>query len=221
MSNYIAYYRCSTKSQSVSGLGIEAQQEAVKRHLKVGDTIVASFTETESGRNNARPQLQAALRLCRHRRGVLLIAKLDRLSRNVAFLATLLEGDVQVIACDNPTAERFTLHILAAVAEHEAKMISHRTKAALQAAKARGVVLGGWKGKPMLAGVRTKGCAVQASAARENAIALAPALAELRASGIVTTPALANALNQRAIPTPRGGKWHSASVARVLHRLAA
>ena len=128
-----------------------------------------SFTETESGKLNARPQLAAALRLCRQRKATLLIAKLDRLSRNVAFLAALLEGDVQVIACDNPAATKFTLHILAAVAEHEAEMISQRTKAALAAAKVRGTVLGGLKGVAMRADVRAKGNAAQAAKARETA----------------------------------------------------
>ena len=139
---YVTYFRQSTLKQQTSGLGVEAQKAAVSVFLKVEDAVVGSFTETELGKLNARPQLQAALRLCRQRKATLLIAKLDRLSRNVAFLATLLEGDVPMIACDNPNATRFTLHILAAVAEHEGAMISQRTRAALLAAKARGVCLG-------------------------------------------------------------------------------
>jgi DNA invertase Pin-like site-specific DNA recombinase len=220
MSKYVTYFRVSTAKQGASGLGIEAQKEAVARFLKPGDVIAGSFTETESGKLNTRPQLAAALRLCRQRKATLLIAKLDRLSRNVAFLAALLEGDVQVIACDNPAATKFTLHILAAVAEHEAEMISQRTKAALAAAKARGVVLGGWKGVAMRADVRVKGNAVQASMARETASSLGPVIAELKAEGVASLAAMADALNSRQIATPRGGKWHAASVARVVARIS-
>jgi DNA invertase Pin-like site-specific DNA recombinase len=168
---------------------------------------------------SGRPQLQAALRLCRQRKATLLIAKLDRLSRNVAFLATLLEGDVQVIACDNPAATKFTLHILAAVAEHEAEMISQRTKAALAAAKARGTVLGGFRGVAISDANGALGRAAQVAKARDNANALSPVLLELKAEGIVSFTAMADALNSRQIATQRGGRWHASSVSRLLARI--
>ena len=124
MGKFVAYYRVSTRQQGTSGLGIEGQQAAVAAFLKPSDTVIATFTEVESGKNSERAQLGAAIRAARLHRATLLIAKLDRLSRNVAFLAQLLDGDVAITACDNPTASKFTLHILAAVAEHEAAMIS-------------------------------------------------------------------------------------------------
>ena len=141
---FVAYYRVSTDRQGRSGLGLEAQREAVQRHLaSVGGTLIAEHTEIETGKRNDRPELQKALTACRRRRGTrLVIAKLDRLSRNVAFIATMMDSNVEFIAVDNPHATRLTLHILAAVAEHEREMISIRTKAALAAAKARGKRLG-------------------------------------------------------------------------------
>jgi DNA invertase Pin-like site-specific DNA recombinase len=141
MGKFVAYYRVSAERQRVSGLGLEAQREAVARHVGTGQ-LVAEFTETESGkRHTNRPQLLAALAECRKRRAVLLNARLDRLARNVAFIANLMESGADFIACDMPQANRLTIHILAAVAEHEREMISQRTKAALAAAKARGVQL--------------------------------------------------------------------------------
>lgn len=140
---YVAYYRVSTQKQGESGLGLEAQQASVRQFLASrGGTLVAEFTEVESGRKNKRPQLDAALARVRAAGGVLLVAKLDRLTRNVAFLATLMDAQVQFKAADMPDADEFTVHILAAVAQREAQLISARTKAALKALKARGVQLG-------------------------------------------------------------------------------
>lgn len=140
---FIAYFRMSTVRQGRSGLGLEAQQEAVRQYLaSVGGVVVAQFTEVETGKRNARPELEKAKAACRKHKAKLVIAKLDRLSRNVAFIAALMDGNVEFVAVDNPHAARLTLHILAAVAEHEAEAISQRTIAALQAAKRRGVVLG-------------------------------------------------------------------------------
>lgn len=140
---YVAYYRVSTQKQGESGLGLEAQQASVQQFLASrGGTLVAEFTEVESGRKNKRPQLDAALARVRAAGGVLLVAKLDRLTRNVAFLATLMDAKVQFKAADTPDADEFTVHILAAVAQREAQLISARTKAALKALKARGVQLG-------------------------------------------------------------------------------
>ncbi len=139
MPSFVAYYRVSTDKQASSGLGLEAQREAVARHVAAaGGAIVASFEEVESGKRNDRPQIAAALAVCRARHATLIIAKLDRLARNVAFISGLMEAKVDFVACDNPYATRLTIHILAAVAEHEREMISQRTKVALAAAKARG-----------------------------------------------------------------------------------
>ena len=142
MQIFIAYYRVSTDKQGVSGLGMDAQREAVTSYVRSRGSIVAEFTEVESGRKSERPQLLAALAECRRRKAVLVIAKLDRLARNVHFISGLMNSDVEFVAVDNPTASRLTIHILAAVAEHEREMISERTKAALAAAKARGIKLG-------------------------------------------------------------------------------
>src|SRR4051812_30379048 len=141
---WVAYYRVSTAKQGASGLGLEAQREAVAGYLNGGDwQLAAEFTEVESGRKNDRPELAKALAMCRRIGATLIIAKLDRLARNVAFVSNLMESGVEFTAVDFPTANRLTIHILAAVAEHEAAMTSTRTKAALAAAKARGVKLGG------------------------------------------------------------------------------
>src|SRR5262245_46589441 len=139
MTKYVAYYRVSTVRQGQSGLGLEAQQAAVAAFCEP----IESFTEVESGkRSDNRPQLALAITACRRLKATLIVAKLDRLARNVAFVSTLMESGVDFVAADNPHATRLTVHILAAVAEHEREMISQRTKAALAAAKARGVRLG-------------------------------------------------------------------------------
>src|SRR3954452_8738746 len=141
---FIAYYRVSTDKQGQSGLGLEAQRKTVTDYLNGGAwALIGEFTEVESGkRDDNRPVLAKALAACRAHGATLVIAKLDRLARNVAFISRLMEGGVEFVAVDFPTANRLTIHILAAVAEHEREMISARTKAALQAAKARGVKLG-------------------------------------------------------------------------------
>src|SRR5271167_2308808 len=144
---FISYLRVSTARQGISGLGLEAQRDAVASYLNGGRwTLVQEVVEVESGKRNDRPAIAEALRLCRLHRATLIIAKLDRLARNVHFISSLMESGVEFVAVDFPQANRLTVHILAAVAEHEATMISSRTKAALGAAKARGVRLGGQRG---------------------------------------------------------------------------
>src|SRR5215470_17132043 len=167
--NFVAYYRVSTQRQGRSGLGLEAQQEAVRNHLNGGDwRIVAEFTEVESGKRKDRPKLADALAACRVHGAKLIIAKLDRLARNVAFVSVLMEAGVEFEAVDFPQANRLTIHILAAVAEHEAKVISERTKAALAAAKRRGVKLGGVRDGhvPFTAKVRAMGVKAHVASAQ-------------------------------------------------------
>jgi DNA invertase Pin-like site-specific DNA recombinase len=208
---FIAYYRVSTDRQGRSGLGLEAQRAAVGRYLAgIGGILLAEHTEVETGRRNDRPELQKALAACRKHKARLVIAKLDRLSRNVAFIATMMDSGVEFVACDNPHATRLTLHILAAVAEHEREMISARTKAALQAAKARGVRLG--RNAERLASANH-------AAALDRADQIKGLLAELNRSGM-TAREIAAELTARGIMTPRGGRWHPQTMRRVMERVA-
>ena len=205
---FVAYYRVSTDRQGRSGLGLEAQQAAVRGYLGAAAPI-AEFTEIETGKRNNRPQLKEALALCRKRKARLVIAKLDRLSRNLAFIATLMDSGVEFVAVDNPHANRLTLHILAAVAEHERHMIADRTKAALQAARARGIRLGR-NGTDRLAPAHR-------AAAMERARQLEPVLAELKSTGM-SDRRMAAELTVRGIRTPNGGRWHGKTVRRMIHR---
>jgi DNA invertase Pin-like site-specific DNA recombinase len=210
--NFVAYYRVSTDRQGRSGLGLEAQCEAVQRFIGGADSaLIAEYTEVETGSRNDRPELNKALAACRRQRARLVIAKLDRLSRNVAFIAAMMDSGVEFVACDNPHATRLTLHILAAVAEHEREMIAARTKAALQAAKARGVRLGGY-GADHLAPANK-------AAATDRAKQLRPLLGELIGAGL-SAREIAAQLAARGIATPRGGRWHPQSVTRLLDRIA-
>jgi DNA invertase Pin-like site-specific DNA recombinase len=221
--NFVAYYRVSTQRQGRSGLGLEAQQQAVRDYLNGGNwRIVGEFTEVESGTRPGRPKLAEALKACRALGATLIIAKLDRLARNVHFVSGLMESGVEFTAVDFPQANRLTVHILAAVAEHEAKMISERTKAALAAAKRRGVKLGGDRGARLTAKARQAGCEAVTARADERAADLAPIVKDLQAAGARSLRALAAALNERGISTPRGtGQWQANTVAQLLARLPA
>jgi DNA invertase Pin-like site-specific DNA recombinase len=220
---FIAYYRVSTVRQGRSGLGLEAQQSAVRDHLNGGNwRVVAEFTEIESGKRKDRPKLAEALAACRVHCAKLVIAKLDRLARNVAFVSHLMESGVDFEVVDFPQANRLTIHILAAVAEHEARMISERTKAALAAAKRRGVKLGGIrKGhKPFTPQMRAMGVKACVANAQRRAEDMQPIVTELRAAGFVKFEAIAAELNARSIPTVSGtGRWQATSVSRLLARL--
>lgn len=206
---YVAYYRVSTDRQGASGLGLDAQRAAVAAFVAGRGELADEFTEVESGRRNDRPQLLAAIAACREHRAVLVIAKLDRLARNVAFIANLMESGVEFVAVDMPQANRLTLHILAAVAEHEREMISQRTKAALAAAKARGTRLG--NPAPDLHAARSV-YSLKAARFRTSA---APLIERLKAQGL-SLRAIAQELNDRRIPTERGRQWHASSVRGVL-----
>jgi DNA invertase Pin-like site-specific DNA recombinase len=184
--------------------------------------LVAEVVEVESGKRNDRPKLAQALRLCRVHKATLVIAKLDRLARNVAFVSALMEAGVDFVAVDFPQANRLTVHILAAVAEHEAKAISERTKAALAQAKARGVKLGGDHGhmpKIALEGYHAS-LAVRRAKAEVRAADLLPIIAEIRAGGASSFRAVADGLNARGIPTARGGQWKPMQVLRIEERAA-
>ena len=210
---YVSYIRVSTERQGRSGLGLEAQRTAVSRFVaQRGGDVLTEFTETESGKRSDRPELAKALAACRRHKATLVIAKLDRLARNVALIANLMDSRVDFVCCDMPDAGRLTLHIMAAMAEHERAMISERTKAALAAAKARGTVLG------------TNGKALAAKSIEEAdafAARMAPVLADLKAEGVTTVRALADELNRRSLPTARGGAWHPMTVHRLLKRIEA
>jgi DNA invertase Pin-like site-specific DNA recombinase len=221
---FVAYYRVSTAKQGRSGLGLDAQKNAVADYLNGGHwTLVDEVTEVESGtrKGNDRPALQNALALCRVHGATLIIAKLDRLARNVAFISNLMESDVEFTACDFPKANRLTVHILAAVAEHEAEMISARTKAALQAAKARGVKLGGDR-DGVIARHARKGnrasAAVRTAKAEKRAADLLPTIEAIKAEGATSLRQIAAKLNEKKIPLPRGGQWGAQQVQLVIDR---
>jgi DNA invertase Pin-like site-specific DNA recombinase len=222
---FVAYYRVSTERQGASGLGLEAQRATVESYLNGGKwPVIAEFTEVESGRNSQRPALAQALAAARLHRVPLIVAKVDRLTRSLAFLSRLIEAGVEVRFCDLPQIEgptgRFILQQMAAVAELEAGMISQRTKAALAAAKARGAKLGGDRGGRADAAARAAGAAALAARSQARAVDLAPVIGELRAAGIKSLRGIAKALNERGIGTARGsGVWTAAGVARVLERL--
>ena len=227
--NLIAYYRVSTKQQGQSGLGLEAQKTAVEAYAKAaGLPIQSEYTEVESGKRADRPKLAAAIAHARRAKAKLVIAKLDRLARNVTFLSALMDSGCDFTACDNPNANRLTIHILAAVAEDEARRISERTKAALAAAKARGTALGSdrpghWNGREgaRLAGL-AKGREIAAVVRRDNAMAavadLVPTMTDLRAKG-ERFATIADRLNADGQQTRRGSQWTPMAVKRVLDRV--
>lgn len=215
---FVSYIRVSTARQGASGLGIEAQRNAVAAFLNGGRwEIVAEFVEIESGKNNARPRLAAAIAACKIYGARLLIAKLDRLSRNVHFLTGLREAGVRFVAADMPEANELVINILASVAEAEREMISARTKAALAASKKK---LGGYRGTTISPEIAAAGRAKRTEKANARAADLAPLIDELRAEGAASLKDLAKALTARGVPTARGGRvWSSMQVSRVLAKM--
>lgn len=221
----VAYFRVSTEKQGRSGLGLDAQRAAVSQYCGGrGCQVVGEFVEVESGKNNARPELTKALHLAKVTGATLVVAKLDRLSRNVAFLAALQESGASFVAADMPEANELTIHIMAAVAQAERKAISRRTKEALAAAKARGVRLGNPNGAAALQraekGNDASVVAIKAGADR-FAADLEPIVSDIQAAGHTSLRSIASELNRRGIVTRRGGSWHAGTVRDLLNRRAA
>ncbi len=220
---FVAYYRVSTEKQGRSGLGLQAQRKAVEDLLNGngGWELAAEFTEIESGKSADRPELEKAIAAARIHGAKLIVAKLDRLARNAAFLLSLRDAGVDFVAADMPDANRLTVGILAVVAEDEALRISKRTKEALAAAKARGVKLG--NPKNLTDEARRKGAHVSATVrsdrANQRAADLRPIIQGLREKGAGTLKALARGLNEEGIRTARGYEWTPTAVRRVLNRL--
>ena len=218
---FVAYYRVSTEKQGRSGLGLEAQRTAVEAFLNGGSwKLVAEFTEIESGKRAERPKLAEAVKAAKKHRATLVIAKLDRLSRNVAFIANLMEAGVEFVAADMPHANRLTVHILAAVAEHEREMISQRTRAALAAVKSRGVQLGNRSNIEVAQARSRQARMIQADQFASNIL---PVVLQIKRAGVQTLNGIAETLNARGLRTARGGEWRAIQVKRVLerHRVAA
>jgi len=218
---FVAYYRVSTAKQGQSGLGLEAQQESVRRFVKDrgGRLIAPPFVEVETGKRNDRPQLEQALKRCRATGATLIVAKLDRLSRNAAFLLTLRDSGVDFVAVDLPEANTMTVGVMAVVAQHEREAISKRTKEALAAAKARGTKLGGLRsGAPDISKYQRQGVAAAQAKAAGRLQDVADDLRGLRDEGL-SLNAIARALNAREIITARGGQWTATAVRRALARL--
>lgn len=219
---FVSYLRVSTDKQGKSGLGLEAQRAAVAEYLNGGDwSLVSELVEIESGGKAARPKLAEALALCRAHRATLIVAKLDRLARDAHFLLGLQKAGVEFVAVDMPSANRMTVGIMALVAEEERRMISARTKAALAAAKARGVQLGGFRGTAGTAETAAVARAARTEAADGHAAALAPILRRIDPTGSTSLRTVAAALNAEGVPTSTGrGVWTAAGVARLRARIA-
>src|SRR5271157_2624611 len=214
---YVAYYRISRPRPEGSGLSIEGQRSSVLRYVEAHPgRLVEEFAETESGRNDKRPQLIEALRICRTRRATLLIARLDRLSRNFALISNLCESDIDFVAVDLPEANRLTIHLLAAISEYEATLISDRIKAALAVAKSRGVKLGGNHG--LTRDRIRKAWEAAAAARRANALAkardLAPLIWGLRRSGR-SCRRIAEELDRLGVRPLRGARWYDSTVHKI------
>lgn len=217
MTKFVYYFRVSTERQGKSGLGLDAQRQAVEDYLRThAGKVVGEFVEVESGKNSERPALAKAIALCRAHGATLLIAKLDRLARKVLFIAGLMEEKIGFVAADMPNATPFMLHIYAAVAEEEGRAISKRTKDALAAAKAKGTKLGnphGFGGKVYRNG--------HAPTERADAFAkkLGPTIRTMRDDGL-SLHKIADKLSDQGFKTPRGGAWTATAVRNVLLRAA-
>lgn len=211
--SYILYFRVSTARQGASGLGLDAQRVASENYARsTGGTVLHEFVEVESGKRSHRPELKAALEMCRVSGATLLIAKLDRLARNVHFLSGLMQSGVRFVAADMPNADRFMLHVYAAMAEEEGRRISERTRAALASAKARGVQLGA---------TAVKLAEINRDCADSFASKVGPLIKGWIERESMTYRAVAARLNKMKVVSARGGQWHATTVHRVHHRFVA
>jgi DNA invertase Pin-like site-specific DNA recombinase len=215
---FVAYYRVSTREQQESGLGLSAQRSSVARYVEaVHGRLVQTFEEVESGKTVNRPALMAAVSLCREQGATLVIAKLDRLARNVSFVAQLMDGGVDFVAADMPSANRLTIHLVSAIAEYERELIAERVRVALAAARARGTRLG----NPNLD--RVRGFATRAAQGKADRYAesMRPVLLEIDATGPLSLPKLCAVLERRGYRTP-GGKtrWYPAGAQALRQRIA-
>ncbi len=221
-SKFVTYLRVSTAKQGRSGLGLEAQREAVRQFVTGhgGKIIAPEFVEVETGKRNDRPELNKALKRCRLTGATLVVAKLDRLSRNAAFLMTLRDSGVEFVAADLPEANTMTVGVMAVVAQHEREAISHRTKAALAAAKARGTRLGGFRVRaPNIAMYQRRGVEAACQKALTAAEERRETIEELQRENL-SLNAMAARLNADSVCTSRGGKWTATAVKRTIERLA-
>ena len=218
---FVSYIRVSTQKQGRSGLGLEAQKKAVMDYLNGGDwELIAEFHEVESGKKNDRKELAKALERCKLTGATLVIAKLDRLSRDAHFLLGLQKSEVDFVCCDMPDANKMTIQIMAVMAQHEREMISKRTKEALAAAKRRGVKLGCPNGAVHLREYgHERGVEAIKANADSRAEELRTTVEEIQESGVTSFAGIAKELNAQMIKTARGGKWHPSSVKRLLDRL--
>jgi len=217
---YVAYLRQSTIKQQISSLGIEAQREIIKNYIKEDSRIIREYVETETGKNNKRPKLAEALDICRQTGSILICAKLDRLSRNVAFTSRLLESDVEIVFCDFPKANRLILHIISSIAEYEAMLISSRTKQALKAKKDQGIKLG----KPEnLLNNHARAIANSIKTNKSKALTnennrRALALIVMMKQNDKTYWQITYALNRQGFKTSRGGRFSPSQVWRLYQR---
>ena len=216
--SYVAYLRQSTTKQERSGLGIEAQRDIINSFIKEG-VILAEYVETESGRKSDRPKLQEALTLCRKTNSILIVAKLDRLSRNVAFTSKLLENDVEIIFCDFPQANRLILHIISSIAEYEANLISQRTRQSLKAKKERGVKLGKSENlmnkhnEAVARSNQTNRIKAKNNANNMRAVALLRSMVKEE----LTLSQMTIRLNEQGFVTSKGCKFQIVQVQRLIH----
>lgn len=219
--NHVLYFRVSTSKQGLDGHGIAGQRAAVGAFLNGGAwKVVGEFTEVESGKRADRPELAKAIEACRLYGARLVVAKLDRLSRDPDFLRSLEKAGIEFVAADMPNANKLTIGIMALVAEQEREAISARTKAALQAAKARGTVLGGFRGKLFSEADHERAREARRNRSGAQAIRLAYSIQQIQAQGITSASGIARELMEKGIPTPAGGeKWTATQVQRVLARL--
>ena len=214
---FASYLRVSTQRQGATGYGLDSQRKTIREFIGASGELVGEYLEVESGRKSDRPELKRAVRDCKLKGATLIVAKLDRLARNQRFLMELQESGIQIHFCDYPSADKMVIGIMAAVAEGEARMISERTKKALQVAKARGVKLGTNNLTPdgTIKGVENSVVARQ-KIALSRAIEIMPIIQEIRERGVHTLTGIANELNAMGISAPRGGRFYPQTVKNVL-----